>query len=319
MSVIDVSVIVPVYDTGDLLLETIDSLLGQVGREDAPVPSFEVVVIDDQSSDLRTREILDSLTTPDQRIRVLANVHKKGVSGARNTGIEAARGKWIAFCDSDDLWLPNALSDRWAVIQANPEIKWLVTPYFLMRNGQIERTPLSQRSPCLYGLISESYDQGSIAKLKQPVAALLRCGCPGPLASMATKALIDGRGGFDESMHRAEDYLLWLRMAAVSDLFVLPTDTAVYRLRAGSITRSGAPMFELEDEMVKILRRDPEFDPFARELSERMALVLTDYCYHSRKKGEWSKARSAALRLLWERPLQVRSWKHCLAAFLRVG
>lgn len=96
-----VSVIMPVYNTGMILRQTIDSVLAQSFED------FELLLIDDGSTD-GSGVICDSYALKDSRIRV---IHKKngGICSARNTGLQLSRGEYITFCDHDDLYLPGLL------------------------------------------------------------------------------------------------------------------------------------------------------------------------------------------------------------------
>jgi len=104
-----VSVIIPTYNRAWVLKEAIDSVLAQEFKD------FELIVVDDGSTD-NTGEILDSY---EQDILVLRQSNK-GVSAARNRGIDAAEGRLIAFLDSDDLWLPRKLSSQVDFFNSNP-------------------------------------------------------------------------------------------------------------------------------------------------------------------------------------------------------
>src|ERR687898_2985729 len=97
-AVADVSVVVPTHDRPRLLMQTLGSILRQQAVD------FEVIVVDDGSRD-GTAEVVSWLG--DARVRLLRHDRSKGVSAARNTGIAAAHGEWLAFCDDDDLWAPN--------------------------------------------------------------------------------------------------------------------------------------------------------------------------------------------------------------------
>ena len=90
----DISVIIPVYNTGEILLETVNSVLEQ------SYSGFELIIVDDGSNP-ETQKIISSLQ--DDRIRVIRQ-ENSGVASARNTGVSAAQGRYIALLDHDDLW-----------------------------------------------------------------------------------------------------------------------------------------------------------------------------------------------------------------------
>ena len=315
----EVSVVIPVFDSGEFLESTLDSVLSQGPAGDQAPPSFEILIIDDRSTDPHTLEVLERAAS-DPRIRVLANRRTKGVAGARNTGIEAARAAWIAFCDSDDLWLDTSLAVRWGFLRRHPQVRWLSAGFLLLRpETGLDQRPFAARSPCIYGLIKEDFDAGRLAKLERPVTALLHCGCPQVLTALMRRDTIIEAGMFDESMRRAEDYLLWLRCAIREDLYLVPADTGIYRLRPGSLTRSGEPTFYLEHQMLRKLRDDPRFLAYSTEIDRRMVLVLEDYCYHYRRQRRYATAVRWAVALLQETPFRRASWKHLIATVVGVG
>ena len=115
----EISVIIPVYNTPEKILsETISSVLGQ------SFPDFELIIVDDGSND-ETRAILDRLK--DERIRVIHQTNG-GVARSRNTGIEAACGKYIALLDHDDLWHKDKLARQKQILDENIDTVLVYSP-----------------------------------------------------------------------------------------------------------------------------------------------------------------------------------------------
>ena len=108
----EISVIIPVYNTGMILQETIDSVLNQTFTD------FELIIIDDGSTDPETLNILKAQS--DRRIRLIRQ-QNSGVAYARNRGIAEAQGNYIAFLDHDDLFLPEKLMTAQKIMEKNPE------------------------------------------------------------------------------------------------------------------------------------------------------------------------------------------------------
>jgi glycosyltransferase involved in cell wall biosynthesis len=105
----DVSVVVPTHNRSGLLAQTLRSVLWQRGVD------LEVLVVDDGSTD-DTAAVVAALNDP--RVRLLRHGTPRGVSAARNRGVAAAGGRWLAFCDDDDLWAPDKLARQLAAAQA---------------------------------------------------------------------------------------------------------------------------------------------------------------------------------------------------------
>jgi glycosyltransferase involved in cell wall biosynthesis len=108
----EVSVVIPTYNRAATVERAIQSALAQT------LPPLEVIVVDDASDD-RTEERLGMIRSP--LLRVIRHAQNQGAAGARNTGIEAARGDCIAFLDADDEWLPNKLTVQLPQLLSAPE------------------------------------------------------------------------------------------------------------------------------------------------------------------------------------------------------
>ena len=101
-----VSVIMPTYNTGKLLIGSINSVLNQT------YTNIELLIVDDCSSDEETKRILNDFSLKDCRVNVTYLKSNHGPSYARNIAIEKATGRYIAFCDSDDKWHPEKIEKQ---------------------------------------------------------------------------------------------------------------------------------------------------------------------------------------------------------------
>ena len=100
-----VSIIMPAYNAELYIASAIESILGQTYQ------SWELLVVNDASSD-STGKIVEDIKQKDSRIRLFTNKSNQGIAESRNLALENARGKFIAFLDSDDLWMPDKLSKQ---------------------------------------------------------------------------------------------------------------------------------------------------------------------------------------------------------------
>lgn len=105
-----ISIIVPVYNTGKILIDTMDSILKQTFTD------FELILVDDGSKDVSS-DICDEYEKKDNRIRVI-HQENKGICAARNMGISVAKGKYITFCDHDDIYMPQKLQIQYELAEA---------------------------------------------------------------------------------------------------------------------------------------------------------------------------------------------------------
>lgn len=116
-----ISIIIPTYNAERFILNTINSVKAQTYK------NWEIIVIDDCSSD-RTVQIVKEQQVADKRIRIIKLKNNSGAAIARNTGIKSANGKYVAFLDSDDLWLPEKLEKQVVFMQEN-DIVFSFTSY----------------------------------------------------------------------------------------------------------------------------------------------------------------------------------------------
>ncbi|MBW2668721.1 MAG: glycosyltransferase [Deltaproteobacteria bacterium] len=196
-----VSVIIPTYNRGWIIKEAIDSVLAQDYTE------FELIVVDDGSTD-HTADVLDSYRNV---IKVLSQKNK-GVSAARNRGIAEASGKFIAFLDSDDLWLSQKLSAQIEFFTQTPDALICQTEEVWIRNGLKVNPKKRHKKPS--GMIFE------------PSLALCLVS---PSAVMIRRSLLEIVGNFDETLPACEDYDLWLRISCRFPVYRIDTPLIIKR------------------------------------------------------------------------------------------
>lgn len=181
-----ISVIIPVYNRREVLPRAIRSVLDQ-----KPAP-LELLVVDDGSTD----GVSDWLGQEFPSVTVLRQ-ENQGPAAARNRAIEKARGKWIAFLDSDDEWRPGKLKAQLEFFKANPDYRIMQTEEIWIRNGK-RVNPMKKHQK--HG--------GWIYEKCLPLCLI------SPSAVMIERKLFEDVGNFDESYPACEDYELWLRIAS---------------------------------------------------------------------------------------------------------
>lgn len=182
-----VSVIIPVYNRFELAKEAVSSVIGQTFRD------IEIIVIDDGSSDMTP--LLATYFKDDPRVIYLKIEHSGMPGFVRNKGVEIARGKYLAFLDSDDLWVNSKLEKQIEYLERNPSCKIVHTKELWVRKSKI----ISQA-----GFSHERF--GNIFS-----DALEKC-IIGPSTVLLEKKLYEDLGRFRDDLEIAEDYELWLRI-----------------------------------------------------------------------------------------------------------
>ena len=189
----NVSVIIPTYNRYEALKRALTSIFSQT------YTPFEVIVIDDGSTDntskIETFVTLNSIGSLAIEFRYFYQ-ENRGVSSARNLGIEKSACDWIAFLDSDDEWHVDKLKEQTAFHKEYPDILMSYTDEKWIRNGIEVKVPKKFRK---YGgdIFSECLSHCIIA----------------PSATIIHKDLLERVGVFDENLEVCEDYDLWLRIA----------------------------------------------------------------------------------------------------------
>ena len=180
-----VTVIIPTFNRGYCLAESIQSVLDQSFTD------FELIVVDDGSTD-NTPEVMNQFSD----IHKISMKKNRGVSFARNRGMEQARGEWIAFLDSDDLWERHKLATQMKWVERHPDCHAVYTDEIWIRNG-VRVNPMNKH---------RKYS-GDIFRYCLPLCIV------SPSSVLLRAELLNEVGGFDESMPVCEDYDLWLRIA----------------------------------------------------------------------------------------------------------
>jgi len=219
-----VSIIMPSYNTGRFITESIRSVLAQT------YTNWELIIVDDASTD-NTDEVVGKFTELAEvnatchpreggdipsKIRYLKNDHNSGAAVSRNRALAQAKGKWIAFLDSDDLWTPDKLEKQVAFMEKNgyafsytryDEIDEDGTPAGVVVGGPKCISKTGMFNYCWPGCLTVMYDREVVGDIQ----------------------IADIR--------KNNDYAIWLKACRNADCHLLPETLASYRKRSGSISR----------------------------------------------------------------------------------
>ena len=259
-----VSVIIPTYNRSWCLSEAIDSVLSQTFQD------MELIVVDDGSTD----ETPALLSRYDDRLRCLRQTNR-GVSVARNHGIQAANGALIAFLDSDDLWQPDKLARQVDFFDRQPDALICQTEETWIRRGVRVNPKHRHRKPS--GWIFE------------PSLALCLVS---PSAVMMRRELLEEMGGFDESLPACEDYDLWLRVSLHYPIHLI--DEALVIKRGGhgdQLSRQHSLDRYRIQSLVKIIDNEPLTDDQARAANAMRREKCRIYAAGCRKRGRLEEAK----------------------------
>ena len=179
-----ISVIIPTHNRKESLSRALDSVVFQTH------PADEIIVVDDGSDD-GTRQFI----TRQYKQVIYLHHDNRGVSFSRNAGVARAQGKWLAFLDSDDEWLPNKLALQLDALSENPRVPLCHTEEIWIRNGVR-----------VNAMDKHKKRGGNIYLNCLPLCVM------SPSSVMMSRNLFLQAGGFDKNLPACEDYDLWLRI-----------------------------------------------------------------------------------------------------------
>lgn len=221
-----VSVVMPAYNAEPYLAEAAASALSQSWS------ALELIIVNDGSTD-GTQRIADDLARSDARV-VVVHQENRGVCAARNAGLAVAKGEWLAFLDSDDLFLGDKLTRQVHFMQQTPGTDLVFSDFYIGDEGGapifLERVELPHA----------------------PLNELLAYRCWfAPLAPLMRASLVDRIGGFDETLEASEDWDFWIRAARATDFSYLPGPVGVYRIHSAQSHGNRARMKSNQSRVVE--------------------------------------------------------------------
>ena len=274
-----ISVIIPAYNAEKHVARAIESVLAQTR------PADEIIVIDDGSTD-GTADVIRSFG---DRV-ILIQQPNAGVSVARNTGINAATGDWIAFLDADDEWRPEKLKLQTDHLARNPDLKWTFTnlSWDKQKPGDVRPIhPLCCLSDMAAG--SEYFDDYLFAYWHGFFASTITL--------MIQRQVFDAVGLFEPGMKRAQDNDLWFRIAyQYPRIGYLPEPLAIYHLDTPA---SSTKINDSVEFMITLVRRHEKLSKqYGRDEAFRSCItqMVQNWIRQLKKQGR----RNDALLLLNE-------------------
>ncbi len=228
-----VSIIMPSHNCGEFVEEAIRSVLAQTYQ------NWELLFVDDNSQD-NTLDIVKAIAKDDARIRIFENKEKLGAAISRNIALQEAKGRWIAFLDSDDIWEPQKLERQVDFMEKNG--------YAFSYHEYIE---IDEKSNELGVLVSGKKCVGKWG--------MYSCCWPGCLTVMYDANIV----GLIQikDIKRNNDTAIWLKAIRKADCYLLKECLAKYRKRNNSITPEKIwqrilahyPLFRVAEEMNPVL------------------------------------------------------------------
>lgn len=295
-----ISVIIPVHNLEKYLQEAIDSVLAQTYRH------FEIIIVDDGSTDRSEEIILEYVRKQPDRIRHIAQ-QNQGAAAARNRGIEIAKGEWIAFLDGDDVWKPHKLERQLQIVRKRPGINFLSS-------------------------FSEIYGQQGLVWKNSPSLAnikfeLLLHGCFIILSTVLIKKELLHEEMFDKSFSAAHDLELFVRLAPKSCYYFINEPLIYYRRRQDSITDLRQNRYVQTSNHYHLVKREWEYlknktstdsMPYYREFRQAMQRLSHEAAYAAlmSEKATFLQRIKLLVIAIREHPYNLKHYRFLLQCFL---
>lgn len=263
----DISVIIPTYNRAEKVVRAIDSVLRQTYKD------FEIIVFDDGSTD-NTEEVIGAIT--DKRLVFIPGKINRGAGAARNEGVKHAKGKYIAFLDSDDEWLPEKLEKQLEYIKCHPEVGMVYGKMHVIdseREGDFPNAGI------------EGELEGNI------YLWLLRRNTIGAPTMFIKKECFDAIGGFDESLKCLEDWEFSVRFAKEYRIGYIDEPLIVVHSTAGGVSSNTGGYFGTRCKMVSDNRNAMLENGILDE-------VLTDIFRRAQNRGVLAQVQAIIMNLL---------------------
>lgn len=252
------SVVVPAFNAERTIRATLQSVLDQT-RSD-----FEVIVVDDGSTDRTTGRVME--LAGDGRVRLVQQANA-GVAAARNAGIGVARGRYVSFLDSDDLWLPRYLEMMGGALDARPDAALAFTDAWVWdeNEGRFGRQTI----------MVTGNPPAVVPDDPQDLFRALLAGNFVYTSATVRRGVLADVGGFNGVVSPAEDWELWLRIVARGHRAIRSAPVlGVHRVRAGSLSSDRAVMETAARRLFDVLADEYGLDDELHRLVRERALAF---------------------------------------------
>jgi glycosyltransferase involved in cell wall biosynthesis len=261
----EISVVIPSWNRASLLPQTLDAVLAQTH------PPLEVILVDDGSTD-GTAEMVGARYG--ERVRVL-RITNGGDLLARNAGLAVARGRLVAFCDSDDLWQPDFLASMAALWAAEPRLRVGFADFVLLRDGVCAKTTKFADAPAGFWQGLRVVSPGGLGAFDRNIVERVIGFQPFfPSAMVADREFLLGLGGWDASVGRivGTDFATILLLCEHAPIGIVHRPLVMIRKHAGGHSADVQAM-NLGDAAIleHVLARRPSLRPLDRLIGESVA------------------------------------------------
>jgi glycosyltransferase involved in cell wall biosynthesis len=281
----EVSTIVPTFNRAHMVEKAINSVLSQTYQD------LELIVVDDGSVD-ETSRLLSKIN--DDRVIYIRHEKQKGAAEARNTGVAASRGRFLAFLDDDDEWLPDKLELQMEVFAKQPEIGMVYTGYFYV-NAESKEI-FREFRPKVRGMLDDR---------------LLMENCVGTTSTaVVRRECFEGVGGFDVQLRSSQDWDLWIRIARGYAIEFIPRPLVKFLNHDLRITHNMSSKIQGKERLLEKI--SPLIENKPKILSHHFFVIGFLYC----ATGDVENGKKWLWKAIKLNPGNIKYYKHLVPSLL---
>jgi glycosyltransferase involved in cell wall biosynthesis len=304
------AIVMPCFNTPPKLIEhAIQSVIEERSRLQEKNVSVSLTIVDDASTDPGTLACIKQHLAQSNWIDALFLTENHGPAGSRNQALISSTAQWISFLDSDDYWLPGAISSLWDEVCKDPSIQWISGDLYIQHAGrEVESQSYYPQHPKMYSYISEAYSTSSLIRLQNPVDIFME----GNLCSMGSciisNSLLREIGYFDSSLKKGVDTELYWRLAKAADLFFYPIPVFVYRRYPGTVSHDGKNLFDWEPPVLRQMLNDVSWKPYRNSVKRRLLRTLINISSTAGKTGNYKRSLKYSCQAVKLKPQGMQTW-----------
>ena len=287
-----ISVIIPTYNRANLLPRAIKSVLNQTFKD------FELIIVDDCSTD-NTKEIIKGFQKQDSRIKLIILEKNSGAPAhPKNIGIKEAKGKFVAFLDSDDEWLPEKLNKQLVLFGKNKKLGFVSCNAFIInkRKNKRQNKKIEYRTPRSNNYFISLLETDIICSSSSVVIR---------------KDILDEVGCFDNKIIIGEDQDMWIRISQKYDFDFVSEPLLKYYIHQNNTMKIISNLRKAKDIEYIFQKYKKYYEANSKLYSIRLRYEGTRYML----AGEREKGRKCFIKSIKKNPFNAKSYLYFLLSF----
>jgi len=282
-----VSIVIPTYNRASLLPRALDSIIAQTMTE------WEIILVDDGSTDATQEVVLRYRAQLADRFVIIRQINQ-GSSAARNHGIERARGRYVAFLDSDDEFMPTKLKRQADLLERRNDLGMVFSDYsYIDLDGNRHSSMLAPFSPRMQGLIAERIGSSEAVFVENVFDELLKGYFMATIVGMVRRDILGDTIRFPVGFAYAEEWHFYLKVVRAARVGYIDEPLCLHHHVRGSLSRSDeVKNTEALRVLLDFMRRDLE--PLTRRqrriLDDHWARACRQCGYDAYRMGDFKEA-----------------------------